>query len=161
MKPIVLTTAEAQEILCGDRTILRRKAKFPDSYCPHRYEGMYKDGLHLFTRYRQKDNLLLYVDDRELKAPCKIGDILWAREAWCPTATIESWYLNKKLFAYKADYADKPTPWRWRPPINMPREATRLFLKVALVGAELAPGRDRAEWVWVIDFNRVNEGDVG
>ena len=44
------------------------------------------------------------------------------------------------------------SPTRWRPSIQMPREAARLFLRVTDVRAER--NEDNGQWIWVIEFEK-------
>ena len=44
------------------------------------------------------------------------------------------------------------SPTRWRPSIQMPREAARLFLRVTDVLAER--NEDNGQWIWVIEFEK-------
>ena len=62
-------------------------------------------------------------------APCEAGDVLWVRETW--TAVPDGSY------AYKAS-VECADAWKgtWSPSIHMPKEAARLFLRVAEVRVE-------------------------
>lgn len=79
------------------------------------------------------------------KLLCSPGDILWVRETWgwipceecslhdgwCPTLPTTYKYENG-CFTHKADSYIEEIP-RWRPSIHMPKEASRIFLKVLSV----------------------------
>ena len=70
------------------------------------------------------------------------GDQLWVRETWSPIGEMRpsGYFTDPKWigrdFFYAADH-DKPT-WAgsWRPSIHMPREASRIDLKIVQVRAE-------------------------
>ena len=47
-------------------------------------------------------------------------------------------------------------PTRWRSPVTMPREAARLFLRVKDVRVER--NEDNGQWIWVIEFERIEKG---
>lgn len=92
------------------------------------------------------------------KRPCEVGDVLWVRETWdflpcivcrpnsecCEIATdapdqMETADgLTDGCFLYRAE-GETPvfsTGHRWRPSIHMPRQAARIFLRVAEVFPE-------------------------
>ena len=87
---------------------------------------------------------------RLVKAPYKIGDILYVRETWCyeyylPELTEgETDYSGKrylKRYLYKESDSGYPVmkgdrPREWNPSIHMPKEAARLFLRVTGVRVE-------------------------
>lgn len=114
MKPIIFNTDMVKAILDGRKTQTRRLAKFP--------EGM--TGRLPEHPENQTEPLLFYPCGIKY-CPYKVGDILYVRETW------NQCYDGS--FVYKAD--SKPNSG-WRPSIHMPREAARLFLRVADVKVE-------------------------
>ena len=82
----------------------------------------------------------------KLKSPFgKKGDVLWVRENFCPTNSIE--YLNEVTglpYFYQADVKDIETSkevmkeygWKWKPSIHMPMDVCRIFLEVVNVRLE-------------------------
>ncbi len=77
----------------------------------------------------------------------RVGDVLWVRETWerlnccscegdergdCAFTPNE----NDACYLYRADDTELLGDARWRPSIHMPRDATRLFLRVTDVRAE-------------------------
>lgn len=115
MKPILFNTEMVQAILDGKKSVTRRPVKpQPDI-----------DGLEFDLRF----NIWMDTNEREYKAPAKKCDILWVRETW---AKIEGEYV------YRAD-DEIPEGWHltaWKPSIHMPREASRIFLRVTDVRVE-------------------------
>ncbi len=85
--------------------------------------------------------------EKFFKLPCRPGDILYVREAFCPNyfdeiiAGYRSDGLRGNRNAYKADYHKNvvgdvvPEP-KWTPSIHMPKEAARIWLKVTDVRVE-------------------------
>lgn len=72
---------------------------------------------------------------RKVKPRYRKGDLLYVRE----TFYFETFYCEpgEGTWAYKADNEDYPViPGKWRPSIHMPKEAARIFLRVADVRAE-------------------------
>ncbi len=120
-KPILFNTEMVQAILEGRKTVTRRIVKpQPKGY------------------FEVNDNPL-YIYDSDLPpgriAPqFQAGDYLYVRETW-------NWYPiendTKKSYIYRADFSDKQAEHGiWRPSIHMPKEATRIFLKVTDVRVE-------------------------
>lgn len=122
-KPILFSTPMVQAILDGRKTQTRRVIKIDDA--PENW-GKSTAGTFIIRTSPYDAKLSRYAS----------GDILWVRETWAPCATIDSWIDGKNLYVYKADYAEKGVPWKWRPSIFMPREAARIFLKVTNVRVE-------------------------
>lgn len=175
MKPIIMSTEDVWAILDGRKTMARRVVKpqptywddgervydkdsimGPEFYAPVRVD---KNG----EQYPGKEVYGIYSDDGEYgcKAPYQPGDVLWVRETW------EG--LNENEYLYQADDPDVNV-WkirrskgvgvvhnRWCSPATMPREAARLFLRVT--GVRVEKNEDSGQWVWVIEFERVEKGE--
>ena len=58
----------------------------------------------------------------------KVGDVLWVRETWQPSA-------NNVFVHFKADCADDPGKG-WKPSIHMKKEYARIWLEIVSVRAE-------------------------
>jgi hypothetical protein len=97
------------------------------------------DGRKMQTRMPMKHQHTAHFD----KAPYAVGDTLWVRETWAQNRLAEN---NLTKIPYRtvpctADYIYR-TDWddsfdiKWHPPIYMPREAARLFLRVTDVRVE-------------------------
>jgi hypothetical protein len=69
----------------------------------------------------------------ELAPKCRPGDILYVKEAWMPHATLNGFFDDENLYAYKADFLQRA---KWRSSRYMPKKAARLFLRVTDVRAE-------------------------
>lgn len=86
--------------------------------------------------------------------PCKMGDVLAVRQAF---DYLEGWKIGDPgidgMYFYKEDGDLRPTAWRgkWRSPTQMPKSASRLFIKIKDVQAEQL---DTVQWVWKIEFER-------
>lgn len=145
--PILFNTEMVRAILDGRKTVTRRVIKpqpepeqiYKIGYCiagDKRNIGKYGFGTNEYG------SRILFV-----KPPCKYGDILYVREAFCPNYFDEGLAgyrgdgLRGNRTAYKADYHREtigdvvPEP-KWRPSIHMPKEAARIWLKVTDVRVE-------------------------
>lgn len=130
IKPILFNTEMVKAILDGRKTCTRRLVKFLSGKNPQ-WTGYVKDGLML---YNGKNEPCVR------KAPCNVGDILYVRETWHKytkrVGNGESCHLAE-FYGYKASIAnseDANEPWK--PSIHMPKEATRIWLKVTDVRVE-------------------------
>lgn len=133
VKPILFNTEMVRALQEGRKTVTRRAVKFKPGQNPD-WSGYTPDGSVLYG----SNNI------PAVKAPYQPGDILWVRETYC------GWCLpsGEWQYCYKAtdangnraptgpEYDDKVDVRPWRPSIHMPKEAARLFLRVAGVRAE-------------------------
>lgn len=133
-KPILFSGAMVRMILAGRKTQTRRAFSWqpdgevcgPEMFAPTEVYGVY--GL-----------------DWSLKCPYgQPGDLLWVRESFA--------YAPNNKFVYRADYTHAINEWSntnvldgatgetmplvWRPSIHMPREASRLTLKIVKIRVE-------------------------
>ncbi len=128
MKPIIFSTAMVKAILENRKRHTRRvvKPQPPDS-APRTIDCHWlEDGYGFFD------------EERDYKCPYGTpGDILWVRETWLENAP-----SGVSKYFYKAEAPEevilqaKAFGYKWRPPIFMPKEAARLFLKVLSVRVE-------------------------
>lgn len=125
IKPILFNTKMVRAILDGRKDATRRIVKgfIPDdavwgytAFTPKGYiscRGTFADGY----------------GEKFFKLPCESGDILYVRETWKKAPNgyyyYEDWQRN--------DIADVT---KWKPSIHMPKEAARIWLKVADVRVE-------------------------
>lgn len=123
IKPILFNAEMVRAILDGRKTCTRRLVKFLPGE-NSQWTGYIKDGLML---YNGRNEPCIR------KAPYPLGDILYVRETWMDYAG---------LTMYKAD-CDKYkleslnfAGFGWHPSIHMPKEAARIWLKVADVRVE-------------------------
>lgn len=101
-------------------------------------------GYPLYHPYFEEDEGRGWLEESEsgtfyaLEAFSKIqpGDVLWVRETWNEIITGNEKLGYHKSYWYRADEKDENPDDKWRPPIHMPREAARLFLRVKDVRAE-------------------------
>lgn len=142
MKPILFNTEMVKAILEGRKTVTRRVVKFKQGQNPA-WSGYIPDGTVLYG----SNNI------PAAKAPYQPGDILWVREAWqfipcidcrlrehgacsdIPVTYDDGDSIGEGCFVYREDYPE-PERINWRPSIHMPREASRIFLRVTGVRAE-------------------------
>lgn len=143
-KPILFNTEMVRAILDGRKTVTRRCVKTKS-----------KNACGFYVTFRKSDNALMGVydyDENEMQfdspqtQPAYPGDILYVRETiWQKVGhyldvdgeTKPSWY---KEFKYVATDEKPETGWNYswvkRPSIHMPKEATRIWLKVTDVRVE-------------------------
>ncbi len=129
MKPILFNTSMVQAILDGRKTVTRRvvKPQPPADAKTHSYFSLVSGA---------GDDLTLWV----MKPRYNPEDILYVRETW---AKISEWtgvepdpYVGVlDGYIYKADWGSEES-LKWHPPINMPKEAARIFLRVTDVHLE-------------------------
>ena len=118
MKQILFNTENVRALLEGRKTVTRRLV---EPQPPSKTKTLYQErGTNIWRTF----GMFFW---REFRAPCVPGDILWVREAWAKSMA--------GTFMYRAD--DKAIMVeRWHPPIHMPREAARIFLRVTNVQPE-------------------------
>ena len=138
MKPILFNTEMVRAILDGRKTVTRRVVKpQPPATSVVRKRGCAWD----WSFWADCDMGHL------MKPPYQHGDILWVRETWNGDWCDHYIYKADGGSAKAAGYAAEP---KWRPSVHMPREAARLFLRVADVRVELLQDID--------DYGVVAEG---
>lgn len=131
IKPILFNTDMVRAILDGSKTCTRRVAKnVPDH--THRIEPIYENGRLQFNCFYSAyaPKLDIYAD---FCMPCfppyQQGDILYVRETFIQAAAHTFWYKAD-------DNSWMPEGLHWKPSIHMPKEAVRIWLKVADVRVE-------------------------
>lgn len=135
MKPAIFNTNMVRAILDDQKTNTRRLDKnFPDP-----------DMSQLFNCGTSKDGFLYahFSNGKAVKAPYKVGDIIYVRETFCPIedGTVYRADYPMHWTAIDAVYGDCDTDgeeeWvKWKPSIHMPKEYARLFLRVKDVRIE-------------------------
>lgn len=126
IKPILFNTEMVRAILDGRKTCTRRLVKFLPGE-NSQWTGYIKDGLML---YNGRNEPCIR------KAPYHPGDILYVRETWG-----EGYEEGTYIYRASDKLADLPTfkessKLIYRPPIYMPKEAARIWLKVMNVRVE-------------------------
>lgn len=122
-KPILFNTAMVKAILDGRKTETRRilkTDKLPDDDITFGYTAFTPDG-HISVRGNYNGNY----GESFIKLPYNPGDTLYVRETF---AEKNSHYL------YRADGENADI--RWKPSLHMPRDAARIFLRVAAINIE-------------------------
>ena len=151
MKPILFNTSMVRAILDGEKTCTRRiiKKEIPEGYEPL--------GFVLYpTDDKELGNLVFGGKGANVyyaKPPYKVGDILYVRETfrWQLIGEFDVWghcNWDDEVVEYKAsvdefleeygEYLDREEyeSTRWIPSIHMPKDLSRIFLKVTSVRAE-------------------------
>lgn len=131
IKPILFSTEMVRAILEGRKTVTRRDPfQTPPDY--DALKGHYRDSKgRLCAVFQCRKDLTT----EAVYARYDRGDILWVRETWSPVL------VRPKRYIYKVD-AERGIgegvglPIKWHPSIHMPKEAARLFLRVAGVRVE-------------------------
>jgi len=83
-----------------------------------------------------------HVQDPHVVMACpygRPGDRLWVRETWAPCGEIDNGPHAKRGYTYRADWDledDLQRDHQWKPAIFMPREASRITLKITGVRVE-------------------------
>ena len=128
--PILFNTEMVQAILDGRKTVTRRilkhdiRALLNSPYCKK----------HPEVRDKQ-------IIEKLCKPPYEQGDVLYVRETWCKSPFTDNYIYRadgeRELFSqsYDSEIMDD-TVWTWKPSIHMPKEASRIFLKVKDVRVE-------------------------
>lgn len=134
IKPILFNTEMVRAILDGRKTCTRRIVKpqqligmLPDKCKNGAPEKFLKEKKHMFKPYCDMTDIELI--NTAYKASYQPGDILYVRETWKKAPNgyyyYEDWQRN--------DIADVT---KWKPSIHMPKEATRIWLRVTDVMVE-------------------------
>jgi hypothetical protein len=126
-RPILFSTEMVQAILAGHKTHTRRT------------KGLEKVNLNPNARMspsnRGDNNWHFYYHDGGSRHPIikcpygKKGDVLWVRETFCYND--DDGYSSE--FSYKSDH---PTAKGWKPSIHMPKDASRIWLRIKDVKVE-------------------------
>lgn len=134
--PILFNTDMVRAILGGRKTVTRRICKDGNDYVEPDmsfYDANKRTyAVHNYANKEHTEKLSL----AERICPICPGDILYVRETWC-NANKEGVEPDYYYYAdtYMCEDYDK-TEWKWRPSIHMPKEATRIWIKVTDVRVE-------------------------
>lgn len=160
IKPILfnkqISTEMVRAILDGRKTCTRRLVKFLPGE-NSQWTGYIKDGLML---YNGRNEPCIR------KVPYQLGDILYVRETWCGLPVNEAGHMRgHTIYYYKADGELRPKGWRgtWHPSIHMPKEASRIWLKVTDVRVErlqeITPKGAESEGVGNLFYDDIGYGE--
>ena len=132
MKPIVFNTEMVKAILAGRKTVTRRVVKLDLG----------------LADIDKNDKNYIYVPDRDGDyhhitkfLPSQVGDILYVKETWCFGEDTCSIMFEPEPFPkdvlYKADFGYLENGVvKWKSSTHMPKEISRIFLKVTNVRVE-------------------------
>lgn len=185
-KPILFNTEMVRAIQNGKKTTERRLIK-PKYDNTHIEIIKNKYGRQLVEIQNEDDVKVTVNPDgthcrqlramQEITAPYKVGDILYVRETWSPVS------VKPKRYLYKTHCSEaEGLPVKWHPSIHMPKEAARIFLRVARIWVEklkdvseneaisegfssraefvsaitkMYPNCSEEDWFWVIEFEKL------
>lgn len=149
-KPILFNTEMVKAILDGKKKVTRRVIKpQPKSLLCYAFMGancgkwIYpSENTHKYWGDKYKLSESLSEADMCIKwtPPFHTDDILYVRETWCKYDNDH--VVDGQKYAYRADAtlvseeARKKLGYKWKPSIHMPKEATRIFLRVTDVRVE-------------------------
>ena len=149
IKPILFNTEMVRAILDGRKTCTRRLVKpQPKSKLCYTFAGSDSDTWGYPNRtaheiWGEEFKLPNDITEEELSKrwnpPYHTDDILYVRETWCGLPVNEGGHMRgHTIYYYKADGELRPKGWRgtWHPSIHMPKEASRIWLKVTDVRVE-------------------------
>lgn len=161
LKPILFNTDMVKAILDGRKTVTRRLVK-PQPFvscegleneCKHE-TGFFDTGANHWAC--RKSGCGIMMNGKSIyHAPSQAGDILYVRETYANISDFVNYAeyeLDSDLkYLYKCDDNGKEHSFidvgvkRWRPSIHMPKEAARIFLKVADVRVERLQDMDQED----------------
>jgi hypothetical protein len=140
-KPILFSTEMVKAILEGRKTMTRRVMK---------PQPMFEDKLMTESEGRP---VMIYHSEKTGKYSCKgpaspygmKGDVLWVRETFVSTYTVDA--NDNEQFLFKANDGDReyyeftshkenPRIYAWKPSIHMPKRAARIWLEITNIRAE-------------------------
>ena len=132
-------TEMVRAILDGRKTCTRRICKDANECTVPDMEFYNADrrtyAVHNFADKEHMEQLSM----AERNCPICPGDTLYVRETWCGLPVNEAGHMRgHTIYYYKADGELRPKGWRgtWHPSIHMPKEASRIWLKVTDVRVE-------------------------
>lgn len=137
-KSILFSTEMVQAILEGRKTQTRRCVKFAN-YHPSRTEKHHS--LLQVKGFEVYDGNGDHIGNLRDKYG-NIGDLLWVRERFCRVHSDMKHKETGKPYAYFAGTDSgglevaKEYGFKWKPSIHMPKEASRLFLKIKNIRVE-------------------------
>lgn len=148
MKPILFNTQMVRAVLDGRKTVTRRvvRLKYSNTHLEMRTN---KYGTRLIelqneeqgvTTIRNPDGTTTHriLAAEEKARPYCPGDILWVRETWCESLGQAGKYFYRAYAGPTDEMKEYAHSFnRWRPSIHMPKDATRIFLRVKGVRMEL------------------------
>ena len=141
MKSILFNTDEVRATLDGRKNSKRLVVKLPLEH--ENIRGMEWNISGDVANFRYIADIAGYGLDvpifKSLSMPYRPSDILYVRETWSQMADggflYRAW-LGKGQEPEKQDEAMRWLGLKWRPPIHMPREAARIWLRVTDVRVE-------------------------
>lgn len=129
--PILFNTEMVRAILDGRKSCTRRICKDANEYTVPDMDFYNADrrtyAVHNFVDKEHTEQL----STAERTCPICTGDILYVRETWSPV------FVRPRRYLYKVECKEAENlPIKFHPSIHMPKEATRIWLKVTDVRVE-------------------------
>ena len=159
IKPILFNSEMVRAILDGRKSCTRRVLK-PQPDEKHTYP------LDFVTDSTEKKEVGCFgfgIDEyggsiQYAKPPYQPGDILYVRETWSPV------FVRPRRYLYKVECKEgENLPIKWHPSIHMPKEATRIWLKVTDVRVErlqdITPKGAESEGVGNLFYDDIGYGE--
>lgn len=143
--PILFSTAMAQAILSGNKTVTRRVIKTKFSNTDITWKELHSGKTRILVEMQndvpppvktQTGHIYKVKGYAEIKYPYAVGDILWVRETHARIIGNDGipYYSYKQEDPLKGEFVED---WQgWTPSIFMPRDACRIFLKIKSVRVE-------------------------
>lgn len=140
-RPIIFNTEMVRAILSGRKTQTRRPVK-PQ---PVKLENIKYARVEIKDEMGHWFGIGLGIGTTPIcsaKRPYQPGDTLWVRETFWRERYYKRGILQDEIFGYRAD-GKNPEVKKWRPSIHMPREASRITLRIT--GARVERLQDISE----------------
>ncbi len=128
-RPIIFSSPMVRAILAGTKTMTRRVVKRQPEREVDEWVYCYAD--HLNRAVYSPGTLKKGIHPWAVSCPYGVpGDRLWVRETWGEDL--------EEFIYYRADDPTNPRVEKWRPPIHMPRWASRITLEITAVRVQRA-----------------------
>lgn len=134
-RPIIFSAPMVRAILAGTKTQTRRIV--PTMVTCGRVEYPGKRDSRGYSRVNWLDTAEGMAQAAQECKYGRPGDRLWVRETWGALPHMMGG-VQPETLRYRADgeYQNERGTWRWRPPIHMPRWASRITLEITGVRVE-------------------------
>jgi hypothetical protein len=145
--PMIFNTEMVQALLDGRKVQTRRPITFPIRYSDKvgfSFMDKLKEWWACGIGFNHSETVRNFVRS---KSPWKTGDLIYVRETFCKVDDTEHgddvWVDYRATPKYSSEHPagwdcepDNPSALKWKPSIHMPRELSRITLKVTSVRVE-------------------------
>ena len=122
-RPILVSSALIGPILRGEKRVTRRLPRNPGGWHLHPAGPTTLSCYHTAPPH--------FYAERDIDAPCAVGDVLWVRETWAHTTL-----YGNPITVYNAEDNRTDYGGPWKPSNHMKRADARIFLRVEDVRVE-------------------------